>query len=186
MTGGDAITLDVARQIRLLREQQSCSQQDLAEASGLSRNTLSLLERGRTSPTLATLQKIANALKVDIRVFFQPVYWSDNGPIEAGTGSSFLTPMNSSSHEVACRIDQLISAYVLHIEPGTSSGSLFPHQGEEVIYCLSGKCLYSVDEKSYVLGPGNSLRFNGRSPHSCLNVGHGVVEILAISLNIDH
>ena len=120
MAGGEAIAPDVARQIRYLRAQQKLSQQDLAEASGLSRNTLSLLERGRTSPTLATLQKIADALKVNISAFFQTNFWPTTIYNEAVTDLHEPIAMKSSSEGGACRIDRLISARILHIEPGAS------------------------------------------------------------------
>ena len=65
-------TVEVGKQIRHLREQRKLSQAALAEMSSISRNTLSLIERGQTSPTVATLKSLAEALSVDINAFFLP------------------------------------------------------------------------------------------------------------------
>lgn len=51
-----------ARVIRAARNEVSLSQERLAELAGLHRTYLSLLERNRRSPTLATLELIAHAL----------------------------------------------------------------------------------------------------------------------------
>ena len=53
-------TIDVGKKIRVLREQRKLSQNALAEASNISRNTLSLIERGQTSPTVSTLKSLAS------------------------------------------------------------------------------------------------------------------------------
>ncbi len=47
------------------------SQRDLADLSGLSTNTVSLIERDETSPSVATLQHLAGALGVRMSYFFE-------------------------------------------------------------------------------------------------------------------
>ncbi len=44
----------------------------LASRSGLSANALSMIERGRSSPSVSTLYKLADALGVSITEFFGP------------------------------------------------------------------------------------------------------------------
>lgn len=54
--------LAAARVVRAARKKASLSQEALAELAGLHRTYISLLERSRRSPTLATLEAIARAL----------------------------------------------------------------------------------------------------------------------------
>ncbi|QNM09878.1 helix-turn-helix domain-containing protein [Wansuia hejianensis] len=48
-----------------LREQKSISQRKLAELAGVTNSTISRLEADLVTPDLKTLEKLANALKID-------------------------------------------------------------------------------------------------------------------------
>ena len=178
----ESIISGVARQIRVLREQQDLSQQTLADLSGMSRNTLSLLERGKTSPTLDTLQKLADALQVEIGTFFEEV---SRPNVVFDKGSIDLTQAASEwpGDRGAYGIDGLISALILRLEPKARCGSLLPHGGQEFIYCLSGQFMFSVDDQVYALESGDSLRFDGRLPHYCQNTGQETAKALVIFLD---
>lgn len=54
--------LDAAVAVSRAREQAHLTQEQLAERSGLSRNTIIRIERGSTSPSMKTLGRIAQAL----------------------------------------------------------------------------------------------------------------------------
>jgi transcriptional regulator with XRE-family HTH domain len=59
------------RRLRLLRESKGISQEELAARAGLDRSYISLVERGRRSPTVNTLIKISTVLAVEVREFFE-------------------------------------------------------------------------------------------------------------------
>ena len=65
----DAISVDVSTRLRELREGRGISMRTLATRSGLSANALSMIERGKTSPSVSTLYKLAAALGVSITAF---------------------------------------------------------------------------------------------------------------------
>lgn len=57
--------------IQELREKRKMSQEELADKSGVSRTTISLIETDKaTTVKLSTLQKIAFALEVPVSYFF--------------------------------------------------------------------------------------------------------------------
>lgn len=60
----------LGKQIRYLRKKRGITQALLAEKTGLSDNFIGLLERGLTSPSLETLDKISKALKVSMKELF--------------------------------------------------------------------------------------------------------------------
>jgi transcriptional regulator with XRE-family HTH domain len=64
-------SIDVGHQLRELRTGRGLSIRTLAEVSGLNVNTLSLIENGKTSPSVSTLQQLAMALGVPITAFFE-------------------------------------------------------------------------------------------------------------------
>ena len=56
----------VGRNVRRLRTDQGLTQEAFAEASGISQQYLSGLERGLRNPTVVTLYEIATALRVSV------------------------------------------------------------------------------------------------------------------------
>lgn len=59
---------DIAMQVMELRERHGLTQSQLAERCGMDQADISRIERGATSPTTKTLQRIAEALDADVRL----------------------------------------------------------------------------------------------------------------------
>ena len=59
---------DIAMQVIELREKHGLSQSELAQRCGIDQGDISRIERGATSPTARTLQRIAEALDADLRL----------------------------------------------------------------------------------------------------------------------
>lgn len=162
----------LGNRLRDLRRQQGLSLRALAEKSGLSANTLSLIENGKTSPSVTTLQQIALALNIPITSFFEvqvnrdPVIYTrqENRP---GTPFShgLLEEMGSGVGSEG------LQPYVVTFEPLTDSGPQpLSHPGSEFIYCLKGRVLYNITGVEYTLEPGDSLLFSSKIPHSWINL----------------
>ena len=173
-------TIDVGKQIRMLREQCRLSQQALAEASGISRNTLSLIERGQTSPTVSTLKSLAGALSVDINAFFLPFDEARIVFTRAGQRPHLQLDHGILNDLGLGMLDHLVTPLLLQLDPGARSGPALVHEGQDFIFCLSGEILYSVNDRGYILGPGDSLFFDGQLPHRFSNVGAEVANVLII------
>lgn len=58
----------IGDEIRTIREHRGMSQQDVAEACGLSRSALTAIESGRNYPTLAALEALAGCLRFTITI----------------------------------------------------------------------------------------------------------------------
>ena len=56
----------IGKRIRDLRESKGISQQNLAAVCNFEKANLSRIEAGRTNPTISTLYKISQALKITI------------------------------------------------------------------------------------------------------------------------
>lgn len=67
----------LSERLRSIREQKNLTQGDIEERTGLKRSYVSRLEHGRTIPSLATLEKFAQALNVPLYLFF---YEGDTPP----------------------------------------------------------------------------------------------------------
>jgi DNA-binding XRE family transcriptional regulator len=60
----------IAFEVRALRERKGLSQRQLAELIGTTQSAIARLEAGRNSPSLPTLDRIANALGAEVTISF--------------------------------------------------------------------------------------------------------------------
>ena len=64
-------TIKLGQKIKALRKQQNLKQDDLAERAGVNRSYLSLVENGKSSPTIDVIEKLAKALGVDFKTLLE-------------------------------------------------------------------------------------------------------------------
>lgn len=172
----DAISVDVWGRLRELREARNISMRALATKSGLSANALSMIERGKTSPSVSTLYKLADALGVSITAFFgkesakQQIIFvkSDErtripfarGVFEGLGGEQFVGR---------------VEPFMLTLETGASSGPhSMTHTGHEFVFCLRGQLEYQVERQTFILSAGDSLLFAAQLKHKWRNAGNTV------------
>ena len=62
----DNLSSKIGIKIKLLRTKSKISQESLAFMAGLNKNSIGAIERGESSPTIETLDKIAKALNINI------------------------------------------------------------------------------------------------------------------------
>jgi transcriptional regulator with XRE-family HTH domain len=178
----EALSVDVGQRLKQLREEQNISMRGLAVKSGLSANALSMIERGKTSPSVSTLYKLSDGLGVPITEFFSlqlekqdVVYLKSNarthiafnrGNMEGLGGEQFVGK---------------VSPFLVNLENGASSG-LVPmfHTGHEFVFCLRGKLEYRVEKQNYILESGDSLLFAAQLKHSWKSSGGNITTALII------
>lgn len=164
---------DVGSQVRAVRQQRELSLRALAQICKLSPNTISLIERGITSPSVSTLHRLATALRVPITTFFEErpdqveaiLLRADERP-RTGSGSVLLESLGTALQ------DQTLEPFVVTLKPRAGSGRrAMVHVGHELVYCLEGVIEYVVGEESCQLTAGDSLLFEARIPHRWHNPG---------------
>ncbi len=178
----EAVSVNVGVRLRELREARGASMRSLATRSGLSANALSMIERGTTSPSVSTLYKLADALGVPITEFFAP---------DADKQTAILIKADERTrvpftHGVweglgGEKFTGRVEPFVLTLETGGSSGQhAMVHTGHEFVYCLRGQLEYQVENKTYELGPGDSLLFAAQLRHRWRNPGNTVTNVLIV------
>jgi len=177
---------DLGRRIRQARNVLGLSQRDLAKRSEISVNTISLLERGQTSPTIATLQKLADSLSVEISYFFdigktenEVVFSKSNRRNHIQISEGFLSDLSPSF------ITPIIRPLELQIYPRSRTKKEISHSGFEFLYCLENELLYTISGKVYLLEQGDSLLFNANLPHHWQNSTDNVTRIIMIQIKTD-
>jgi quercetin dioxygenase-like cupin family protein/DNA-binding Xre family transcriptional regulator len=163
--------IDVGARLRVLRAERSLSIRALAEKSGLNANTLSLIENGKTSPSVSTLQQVAFALQVPIAAFFETdaprtkvVYQKAGGRPHAAFSHGTMEDMGAGLEGHGAE------AFIVTLAPEAESGpDPIVHTGREFVYCLEGRIDYTVAGDTYHLEPGDSLLFEAHQPHNWVN-----------------
>jgi transcriptional regulator with XRE-family HTH domain len=165
--------INVGKCLRNLRTERDLSIRNLAEQSGLNANTLSLIENGKSSPSVSTLQQLANALKVPITAFFKTDVPKNNITYQKA-GQRPLVAFNRGTLEDLGAGLTLHGGqpFIVNLEPKAGSGQTpIVHTGHEFVYCLEGHLSYQIDGNKYLLETGDSLLFEAHLPHSWKNIG---------------
>ena len=165
--------INVGRRLRELRAERSLSIRALAEQSGLNVNTLSLIENGKTSPSVSTLQQVAAALKTPITAFFEIetapqriVYQKADNRRAAAFAHGTLADLGTGFSRPG------LEPFIVTLEPQADSGDTpIVHTGLEFVFCLEGRIGYEVDGQAFILEPGDSLVFEAHLPHRWHNAG---------------
>jgi len=155
--------------VRLLRRRMGMTIQDLAKRTNLSAAMVSLLERGRATPSLRTLRMLSLALEVPISYFFEARPDGSVPSYIVRKASRRLLRLTSSGvlkESLTPDTGGQIELYELTLSPGGSSGTDFvQHHGEKAGYVLSGRIRLWLDHEAHLLEAGDSFRFPSLVPH---------------------
>ena len=178
----EALSVNVGLRLRELREARGASMRSLAAKSGLSANALSMIERGRASPSVSTLYKLADALGVPITEFFAPGAEKHNVLLVRADERTRVPFTNGLWEGLGGeKFTGRVEPFVLTLEAGASSGPHpMVHTGHEFVYCLRGQLEYLVERELYEMQPGDSLLFAAQLQHRWRNPGNTVTNALIV------
>ncbi len=175
----------VGEHVRLLRERARLSVRTLAARTEFSPSFISQLENGQVSPSIHSMERIANALGVNLGSFFAAIGPGEGGlvlrradrkPLPSTWSNAELESLGR--HSPQRRLEPLL----ITIAPGGRSGKhpVAP-RSEEFALVLKGRVRIRLGPDEYALAAGDSvtllpgelrLWFNpGRSPCQILIVG---------------
>lgn len=166
-----------------IRQQRGLSLRALAQEAGLSVNAISRIERGESSPTVSSLQRLATALEVPLIEFFRlershtTVLVRRDERLKSRSEGALIESLGSGLP------GQNLGPFLMTLEPGATSGDdSVHHGGEEFVHCLQGDVEYTVDGATHRLATGDSLLFLAHQPHRCRNVSGRVARVLVVIL----
>ena len=173
---------NVGLYLRSLRQQRGLSLRALAALCDLSANTISLIERGVSSPSVSTLHRLAKALGVPITSFFidpgeevKIIITRADDRTRSGSASVVLESLGSGLVEQACE------PFVVFLKPRAYSGKqVMVHGGHELVFCLTGELDYEISGEHYRLLPGDALLFHANLPHRWGNPSDEPAEFVLI------
>jgi transcriptional regulator with XRE-family HTH domain len=163
----------IGQKLKNLRKSRGFSIRLLAEKAGVSPNTISLIESNSTSPTVATLQTIANTLEIPLAAFFMNSEPEDDVVLIKAQEQEMQVDSGLTVSVFPGQVlDQRVRIMHFTIAPGVGCGpEPLAHPGDELVLCLQGELKYTVNERTYLLDKQDSLAFNAHLPHRWYNAG---------------
>jgi transcriptional regulator with XRE-family HTH domain len=174
--------LELGERLRAIRLLRRLTLREVATAAGVSESFVSQLERGRSSASVATLQRLAAAVGIEISDLFaagpqagprvlrreerQQLEWGHLGR------KALLTPKPFHSLEV------VTAAF----DPGGSTGDEpYTHgDSEELLLVLAGRVHLQLGSELLDLSTGDSVNYRSSTAHRVSNPGAEPAEVLFV------
>jgi transcriptional regulator with XRE-family HTH domain len=176
----DHTLVTIGARIRQFRTKKGLTLQALGRITGLSPSMLSLVERGKTSPSIGSLIVVCSALEV---------HMSDLVAVEDGSSRVAEQPVFQTSTGVVRRVlraDHLRGVEIALNEYAPDTGNdLRPvhHAGFEYGILLEGKLTVEVGGVRHVLQPGDLISYPSSRDHRIWN--YGTVRARALWVNME-
>ncbi len=163
----------VALNLKQMRLDRNLSLDKLSELTGVSKSMLRQIETGKSSPTISTIWKIANGLRVSFttllrrpRVNAQVRSFQGETPLTGEKEHYRLFPL------VPFEPEQSFETYYIEIDPGTVFQGE-PHKGNvvEYVFVTKGTIEIILSEKSLIINENEFLEFEANCPHDYKCVG---------------
>jgi transcriptional regulator with XRE-family HTH domain len=177
--------LDIGKSLQALRKAHGLSQRELASRAGLTNGTISLIEQNKTSPSIASLKRLLDAIPMSVAEFFATL---EDGEQEKYfyTAKEFIE-VAPQIGEAALSLRQLGNASTHSLQlldetypPLADTGPEFmTHEGEEAGIVIEGQIQITVGDRAKTLGPGDGYIFSSKIPHRFQNTGSVTCRIIS-------
>ena len=185
MANQDALAGRIGANLKTLRVESGLSQKTLAQSTQLSPTLISRIESGLVRPSIATLELLAQSLKVDIGYFFRDE-----------EKRHFCISLREKRKKIASKrgygIEGLIEGMENHfMDPAivTLRGKkeedkveLETHEGQEFMYVLEGKAEVVLGSKRFIVKQGDAAYWNGNVPHKGISLSKKPARTLNVHL----
>jgi transcriptional regulator with XRE-family HTH domain len=176
---------EVGERLRLARFRQNMTLKEVATKSGMSATHISEIERGKTSPTIGALQRIAGALGERTAHFVE----------ERALSPACLVRRDERVRQFACDAEGRTVDFerltgncpwgTTHItrmvaKPGERYGRP-PANAESVLVCVSGMHRITVGDEAYVIRDGDTIQLRIDKGFLAENIGDENGEVITIS-----
>jgi len=167
------INQQISVTLKALRQERGWSLDKAALETGVSKAMLGQIERGESSPTIATLWKIASGFQTSFSSFIEENEVDLTEPVHRAGQAQQLHPSDTKIRVMPLfPFDKELSfeLFVIELLPGCEHLSP-PHKHGviEHVVVLKGKMEVLVNGHWQVLRQGEGLRFNANQPHGYRN-----------------
>ncbi len=180
----DPSPVELGHRIKMLRVSRGLTLKDLESRGGISATHVSEIERGKASPTVGALGRIAVALGLRPATLVEPLGSPDVCIMRAEDrraqavqwGLATLEPVTEAT---SCTT---LGAQIVSLPIGREPALVHRHEGEEWVTVLSGVAEIRVDQLTLVLREGDSMHFRAHQTHAYSNLGSSPATLLVAML----
>ena len=160
--------------LRALRKTKRMSLREVAALAEVSESFLSQIERGLTSPSIASLRRICTALGENMGALFNDAHeaqQADPHLVRFQDRRRIFRPDGSANYLITPKIAKDLEIHHNVIAPGRNSGAEpYTHEGkEECVIVLEGRLHFEWNGNSYDLGAGDAVLIDPKIGHSFSN-----------------
>jgi transcriptional regulator with XRE-family HTH domain len=176
---------ELGRRVKAERLARDMTLKQVADAADMSPTHISEIERGRTSPTVGALLRIARALGKPATYFVEEEELPVVSVVRRGDRATRVVTEGGRSVATASYLTAGIPAGRLRVTEfadlgqGRIDGPV--HQGEETLVVTAGRVRVTVGEVSYDLSAGDSIQFKGVLRHSVERLGDEKAQVLWVT-----
>jgi quercetin dioxygenase-like cupin family protein len=156
----------------------------LAARTDFSPSFMSQVENGTVSPSIASMEKIANALGVSLGEFFAAAAKGQGGLIVRVTERLQIPSLWSQGRieALAPMTGRRLEPVLISLDPGGRSGKHpFAHDTEEFAFVLAGTATLTLGPEEHVLRTGDAVTIRAQELRRWENKGRRVVRVLIVS-----
>lgn len=175
----DSINSIVSVNLKLLREKRKLSLDALAKETGVSKSMLGQIERGDVNPTISTVWKIANGLKISFTELMNRPE-TEHEMID----SSLLEPLVEDGGKFRnftmfpFDSKRRFEIFYIEIEAGSHlQAEPHPIGAQEFMTVFSGELTVTVNGEAFCIKKGCAFRFRADCPHGYRNTSSEVCHL---------
>lgn len=172
--------MEIGIKLKELRLKNQLTQEELADRCELTKGYISQLENDLTSPSIATLKDILQALGSSLSAFFSE---DEEEPLVFTKEDYFLKEGENSSVTwlVPTAQKNAMEPIMLRLKGGAATEKDLPHDGEEFGYVLKGTIKVCVSKRDCEAKEGESFYFRSNKTHYLVNLSDEEAVVLWLS-----
>ena len=176
----DPSPAELGRRIKMHRISRGLTLKDLEQRGGISATHVSEIERGKASPTVGALGRIAHALDLRPAMLVEPHSLPEVTVLRGAERHARNIRWGSAALEAVA--DPVrgaeLSAQIMTLPMGREPALSHHHEGEEWVTVLAGVAEIEVAGVAFVLREGDSLHFRAHRPHTYANLASDPVVLI--------
>ena len=174
----------IGNRIRELRSEKNLTLRTLAQISGISPSMLSLLERGKSAPSIGTLVLIATALDAQMNDLLETKNERKDNIVSYHNKQKVYSTSQGVTrrilkHERSLGVELAINEY----NPKTNSNSEPKgHNGYEFGVVLQGELELQLEDSNFILNVSDAISYDSRIPHKISNNSNSIAKALWVNV----